>query len=41
MDSLKEITSICEQKRNLYDGCVDNYFENYKKEINQVITTLA
>jgi hypothetical protein len=41
MDKLKEVTDICEQKRNFYDGCVDKYFEDYRKDINKTITHLA
>lgn len=41
MEKLKEITSICEQKKNFYDGCVDRYFEDYKKDINKTINQIG
>ena len=41
MEKLKEISGICEQKRSFYDGCVDRYFEDYRKDINKTITDIA
>ena len=29
---------ICEKKKNYYDGCVEQYFQNYEKDINKTIT---
>lgn len=34
MSKLKEMSNICLQKKNFYDGCVNKYFEDYKDNIN-------
>lgn len=35
------MTNICEQKKSFYDNCVDQYFDNYQRDINKTITKLA